>query len=330
MTQSLVILSYIFLCISQLRNFMHNILPILFYILSHLGYNRYYIRNKSTRNTILKNLDKYEFICNRYDENQEPCGTCIHKNIIPEFIFVSNSEHCQYYIFCRKSIFVSLTRSVNNENVITLNEDFVPESEDTDDDDETKKISYMTKSGEYGYFQYKFRQIDLYQITKQTDIHMFAQQSSTFKKIMNFYQHNNYCKVFLSGSPGCGKTYFAYLMAQKLGCYLCDVFDPFEPSSNFNEIYTMTKIDSRRPLILLLDEVDILLNKIHNNKNDDHKKFSREIHNKTTWNNFMDKIEFGLFPYVIVIMNSNKHENEINRLDTSYLRKGRINIIQRW
>ena len=151
-----------------------------------------------------------------------------------------------------------------------------------------------------------------------------------FKQIMNFYKHNNFCKVYLSGVPGCGKTYFAYLLAQKIGCYLCDCYNPYEPSSNLNEVYNLCKIGPQKPLILVLDEVDILLEKIHMSKKEEHKKFSREIFDKTTWNNFFDKIEFGLFPYLIVIMNSNKPKSYIDNMDPSYLRQGRINIIEQW
>ena len=37
---------------------------------------------------------------------------------------------------------------------------------------------------------------------------------------MTFYKQNNYCKIFLNGPPGKGKTYMAYLMAYRLNCYL--------------------------------------------------------------------------------------------------------------
>ena len=119
-------------------------------------------------------------------------------------------------------------------------------------------------------------------------------------------------------------------MAQKLGCYLCDTYNPYQPSSNFNEVYSMLKVNPQKPVILVFDEVDVLLEKIHQKMFEDHKKFSREIFDKTSWNNFMDKIDYGLFPYVILIMNSNKKKAHIDSLDKSYLRAGRINIIDSW
>ena len=44
----------------------------------------------------------------------------------------------------------------------------------------------------------------------------------------------------------------------------------------------------------------------------------------------MDKIEYGMFPYVIFIMTSNKQKKYIDSFDKCYLRDGRINIIKEW
>ena len=39
----------------------------------------------------------------------------------------------------------------------------------------------------------------------------------------------------------------------------------------------MTKINSSKPIIVILDEIDILIEKINNKTMDEHKKFSKEI-----------------------------------------------------
>ena len=57
-----------------------------------------------------------------------------------------------------------------------------------------------------------------------------------------------------------------------------------------------------------------------------HKKYLISVKDKTTWNKFLDKFEYGLYPYVILILCSNNSIDKMNQLDKSYLRNGRINI----
>ena len=330
--------SCIFLCVSQLKNFLFSISTTIFWILSFFGYQRFYINSKDTRNLISKNVvSKYNVMSNKLNENKEPYGICFHKSLYPKFMY-NFDLYEEPYIFCNKSFFDEIS-TINYEKVnLKLNKDFVPESEkrtnnDTDEEEERKvqKIKYLIKKGDYGYFQFSCRGINIMNQTHMKDgLNFFAYQENLFKQIMNFYKTNNYCKVFLSGDPGCGKTFFSYMMAQKLGCYLCDSFDPYEPSSNFNDIYSCVKVTPTSPLILLIDEVDILINKIHNQKVSEHSKYSREIFDKTSYTSFMDKIEFGLYPNVILIMNSNKKKREIDNMDKAYMRSGRINIIDQW
>ena len=46
-----------------------------------------------------------------------------------------------------------------------------------------------------------------------------------------------------------------------------------------------------------------------------------EIYNKTTWNNFMDDL---IFYKIIIIFTSNTCKSDLDKIDSSYLRKGRI------
>ena len=73
-----------------------------------------------------------------------------------------------------------------------------------------------------------------------------------------------------------------------------------------------------------------MIDKLHNRKIEKHKYYKNEVEDKTTWNNFIDRITFGLFPYVILIMNTNKDKNYIDEKDKAYLRKGRIDLFEKW
>ena len=58
-----------------------------------------------------------------------------------------------------------------------------------------------------------------------------------------------------------------------------------------------------------------------------HKKYPIMIKNKIDWNSFLDKIEYGLYKNLILILCSNMTKKEIDhKYDESFLRDGRINI----
>jgi hypothetical protein len=117
-------------------------------------------------------------------------------------------------------------------------------------------------------------------------------------------------------------------MARDLKCYLCDTFNPCEPSDSFSNMYHTIDPTPQKPLILLLDEVDVMITKVHEETIVPHKNHPIQIYNKSTWNNMLDKIDYGLYPNIILVLCSNKTFQEINEMDPSYLRKGRIDLVQ--
>ena len=76
------------------------------------------------------------------------------------------------------------------------------------------------------------------------------------------------------------------------------------------------------PLIIVLEEVDILINNIHESTVRQNKDVPTSVHDKTTWSSFLDDMIF--YKRLIVIMTSNTSKESIDALDTSYLREGRI------
>jgi DNA mismatch repair protein MutS2 len=79
--------------------------------------------------------------------------------------------------------------------------------------------------------------------------------------------------------------------------------------------------------LLLIDEFDVILDKIHNNKITMHADMPTEVYNKTTWNTLLDDINIKLYPYVIIILTSNLSKDEIDlKYDPSYIRNKRVNI----
>lgn len=330
MSSHVNLFTYIFIFFSQLDNFFHNFNFIVYFALNYFNYRIYQLSSKEKRNILLKKVTNYKYLCNKYDENNDPIGIIIHKNIIPHFFIFNRSYHQEYVtIICRRSFYRELNEEINTKikEEINLDDEYVP---CTNEVSSSNNITYMTKRGEYGYFEYGTRVVNLENMAVHKTLTFYDTQRTLFRDIMKFYKNNHFCKVYLSGKPGCGKTFFAYLMAHKLGCYLCDVYKGTEPSSNFNEIYTRARVSSKKPMIVIFDEVDIMISEIHSEVKTEHKKYNKEIYDKTSWNSFMDKIDYGMFPYVIILMTSNKRHRDINKYDSSYLRDGRVNIVREW
>tara|TARA_B110000858_G_C17579900_1_gene370778 strand:- start:22 stop:666 length:645 start_codon:yes stop_codon:yes gene_type:complete len=183
-------------------------------------------------------------------------------------------------------------------------------------------IDYWNRTGDYVFFDYIKRKLHInpYKLNEQ--------QQHVFNNIMNMYNNKNNVKCFIYGKANSGKTILSYLIARKINASICDTFNPTEPSDSFSNLYYNINPTAQKPLIVLMDEIDIILNNIHNEKICLHKKNTIQIYNKITWNNFLDKIDYGLYPNVILILCSNKSWEDINLLDESYLREGRVDLIQ--
>ena len=129
--------------------------------------------------------------------------------------------------------------------------------------------------------------------------------------------------AFISGVPGTGKTSIAYILANKLNGSLCKKFNPTNPNYTLDILYTVTNPTKKNPLILILDEIDILIDMIHIGIPNS-KKFPIEVKNKTEWSILMDDINSGLYPHMIVVMTSNKPIEYFDELDPAYMREGRV------
>ena len=137
------------------------------------------------------------------------------------------------------------------------------------------------------------------------------------------YAKNNYCITFINGIPGIGKSFIPILLANELNCTYCNDWNPTDPSDDLSILYNSILPSKEEPLILVLEEIDIILTNIHKGILS-HKNIPIPVHNKITWNNLLDKINLGLYPYLLLFLISNKSISDISSLDKSYLRDGRI------
>ena len=308
--------------IMNIKGLIISILPFLCFFFKFFNYNIYCIEDKEKIN-ILYNKIKNDW-CMNYDEDKTPWGIVIHKSFFPKYICsIREYKYDPIYLFTYEKKFEKMIVAEKKNGTINLEK--IKTNNKVEKREKIKKIKYLMKKGWYGNIHFRSRDVDI------RNNNFTKKQEKLYEDIMNFYNENNYAKIFISGDIGTGKTYFSYLFAKYLKCHLCDSFDPTEPSSSIDNVYSSVDHKYNEPLIILIDEVDIILNKITQKEPLHHEKYPIMIKNKIDWNSFLDKVEYGLYKNLIIILCSNMTKKEIdNKYDESFLRKGRINIYSKF
>jgi len=313
------ILMFCIMCISSSQNILTTLFPYAIFILATLFKIKLYrFTNEETTNHICNNIKKD--LCGCYTEQGDPFGVIIHKNIIPRYICWTTDHDYDKVItvVCSEKMKKKLTSKPVKEILdLKKNKEISEKSQENPEEDPT--IDYYNRVGSYDYFFYITREITI-------DKTYSKSQQDVATKIISMYEKQNFLTVYIHGKTGTGKTMLAYLMAKQLGCSICDTFNPTDPGDLFSSFYSKINPSVNKPIIVLMDEIDVHLKKIHNQSLVRHKKVPIQVHDKSTWNSFFDKIDMGLYPYVIMILCSNKTKRELDRLDESYLRKGRAHL----
>jgi Holliday junction resolvasome RuvABC ATP-dependent DNA helicase subunit len=131
----------------------------------------------------------------------------------------------------------------------------------------------------------------------------------------------------ISGRPGTGKSSMGILIAKELNGSLCKTYDPTNPGDYLENVYNQVNPTDKNPLILLIDEFDILLHSLHNKLVVLHDDIPTEVSTKTKWNNLFDDLNLKLFPNLIVILTTNLTRKTIEKnYEKSYIRPGRVNF----
>lgn len=253
------------------------------------------------------------------------------------------------YLLCSKKFYKNLIDSKNkphdyDEQNCERNDEQNDEqnndkTDNTDDNSETEekdnektdilksKKKYMELSiterqgSTYADLHYRNREIYLIQTTPR------LKQQQIIDSIKSIYGKKNHAVVLISGPSGAGKSICGMLLAKELNATYCATYNPCEPGDNFSYLYTSTNPEKDKPLVILLDEIDININNIHNNLIERDRKHPIQITNKISWNRFFDDIDNGIYPSVVFVMTSNQNKEYFDSLDSAYFRNGRIDGI---
>ena len=224
----------------------------------------------------------------------------------------NDSDHM--YLLCQEKLFDQLINDRNAENKDDQNDKLTEEKKEI----ETTTVMIYERSNEYYRLQYSSRKLSMKIKTA------LPKQRCIIESIIDIYNKKNHAVVLISGLPSSGKSITTFILAQMFNCSYCSMFDPTSPGDSFDKLYSTVVPTKKKPIVVLMDEIDIIIDNIHHQMIKRHKDIAIPIMNKTSWNKFFDDVDNDLYPYVIFVLTSNKDKAYFDALDSSYMRSGRV------
>jgi hypothetical protein len=261
-----------------------------------------------------------------YNINDSNVITCISKNI--KHSTIRDEDHEPYGLFIGYYYIGYISQRINKDTPgilyclatqQTLKE--LSKKQYIDTEENKYFISLITLRGNYYCRQPRKRDLECSRYIPKEN------QVQVIDETINYYNENHVCVTMIYGLPGTGKSIVGLLIAKKLKGSFCKTYDPTIAGDTLEYIYDKAQVKKNSPLIILIDEFDVILERLHNNKITMHADIPTEVYNKTSWNTLLDDINIKLYPYVIIILTSNLSKDDIDsRYDPSYIRNGRVNI----
>jgi len=258
--------------------------------------------DKEVTNLIMKQIinDIYYTEVTYSNGKNQPSGFFIGKKY---YGYIDTKEGTSITLYTKESIYNSLMEHDTKDKCNEVIEIVEPKRKN--------KINVYIRKGTYRNLYYSYIRLDL------SHIYPIGQQQNVIDSIKTIYNKNGRASIFINGVTGAGKSTIGYLLAKELNASYCHTFNPTEPGDCLSNLMVDASDD---PIVIVVEEVDVLIKKIDKGI-DRTGDIPTEIYNKTTWNNFMDDL---IFYKVIIIFTSNTSKKDLDKIDQSYLRKGRI------
>ena len=180
-------------------------------------------------------------------------------------------------------------------------------------------LNVFERMGGFQGCYFKKRELQL------TSIQPRWEQETIINLIKEHQEKREHTVVYLYGPPGTGKSLVGILLANEYKGGYCNTLKPWQPGDTLSNLYSEAEPTKESPLVVVFDEVDTALLKIHEGL-EAHKNLPTQVSDKTGWNQMLDSIQRGMYPHLILLLTSNKTPDFIDALDSSYIRKGRVDI----
>lgn len=188
-----------------------------------------------------------------------------------------------------------------------------------------ENIEITFKCGSFANPFYRTEHIDIKSLPEPR-----LNQKKIIDNIKQLYEKKKNVSCFIHGKPGSGKSMIPLILAKQYKSVYANCYDFTEPGCFLGGLYSSIRDNEQddSPVIVVVEEFDILLRKIHNGEVKQHKSVRVEVKNKSDYNTLMDSFAIGIYYNIILVFTSNTPLDEINQMDASYLRPGRIDLIE--
>ena len=201
---------------------------------AYCGYPLFQVKNKE-KVTYLMTKIKWSSM---RDENNKANWWFIGCGFIGTFMGANNGQMA--YIMCSHKTFKNLTEINRSSVSLSL---------------KPQTIALYDRSGTFSWIDYDKRDFDVDKYSCQ------EKQLSIIESIAELYKTRKSFVIFIYGGPGSGKSMCSILLAKNLKGSLVRTFDPSDPGDNLASLYSTVSPTDDNPLILVLDEVNILYHK---------------------------------------------------------------------
>ena len=232
----------------------------------------------------------------------------------------------RFICYVKNSSELSRERYKNNSKIWYIGQLHIELVKDTNIEKQIKEDNYIkiwdTDSD--------FRDAYIYTFKIPFEFKPYEKQTTIIDKIINIQAKSPYhiCRALVYGSPGCGKSFIGKLLARKLNGSLATFINLGSPGCGFRQLYKKSSPGKNQVLIIQLDELDIIINTIHKQKNIHIKPdwLKTEAYDKSSYNTFWSEY-VTRYPFVIWLCTMNSTPEEIDTLDGCYLRNNRMDLV---
>jgi len=278
----------------------------LFFLTQFFGVRLYILRNRDECKRVQRKIGK---CCSHLTDGGKGCGYSFGYWYILS-IDVSNHQEYTIMMVATEQSYHDLTR----DDTIS-----VQSSNDDHENQNDEMITIHERCGAYDNSWYRKRDIRFMMTPRD-------EQSEIIRDIKTQYDKNHHVVVLIHGPPCRGKSIIGLFVANEYKSSYCNNFRPWQPGDYLGEMIADVDPTEDKPLILVFDEIDVVMQKIHIGI-PPHNSLPICTPDKTGWNKLLDDIQLGLYPNLIIIMTSNSSINFFHELDPSYMRDGRIDLV---
>lgn len=297
-----------------------------FLIVPLIGF-RFYVISENKVMKVIKRLPKYSSILH----NDDPTGWIVGWPFIGYIEQAKGNygnESKQLHLFTTISYYESKMKEI--DAIESMNQS-VDQRDGEENKGEAEWIHLYEREGCYTNIYFTRRTFDVQPFLSREN------QKPIVNQILAYYETHRNAVVVLHGEKGVGKSMIPILLAKELAkrsrevdmdsmVSFCDTHKPTDPGDHFNNLYQRVDPTKYSPLVVVFEEFDIMVHSIHHQTVVPHDSVTTAIYNKASWNQFFDRFDRGYYPWTFLLLTSNHSPETIDRLDSSYLRKGRINL----